>query len=97
LDTTGFSLLLWQREVLVAAVCGDHDGARENARRLASALRNDPDNLEICRQRFIKLKIPEAVAELTITAPVGTAKNAPAPAPTGALAPALKTAAPDKS
>jgi predicted Zn-dependent protease len=94
-ETGAFSLLLWQREIVAAAAGGAHDDARENARRLASALRNDPGNLEICRQRFIKLKIPEAVAELTLTTPVATATGAGAPL--GAPAPAMKAVVPDKS
>jgi predicted Zn-dependent protease len=76
-DAGNFSVLLWQREIVAAAACGDHDDAREDAQRVASALRRDPDGLEAIRQRFIKLKIPEAVAELTITPPAST--SAPAP------------------
>jgi predicted Zn-dependent protease len=96
-DAGNFSVLLWQREIVAAAACGDRDGARENARRVASALRRDPAGLEVIRQRFIQLKISDAVAELTVTTPVGTARNTPAPAPTGASASAVKTAVPDKS
>jgi tetratricopeptide (TPR) repeat protein len=86
-DSGTFPVLLWQREIVAAAACGDRDDARESARRVAAALRRDPDGLEVIRQRFIKLKIPDAVAELTIATPVAT--SAPAPV--------LKTAAPDKS
>jgi predicted Zn-dependent protease len=68
-DGGSFSVLLWQREIVAAAACGDHDSARESARRVASALRLDPEGLETIRQRFIRLKIPEAVAVLTVTAP----------------------------
>jgi predicted Zn-dependent protease len=68
-DTASFSVLLWQREIVAAAACGDHDSARDSARRVASALRLNPEGLESIRQRFIKLKIPEAVAVLTLTAP----------------------------
>ncbi len=68
-DAGNFSVLLWQREIVAAAACGDRDGARENARRVASALRRDPDGLEVIRQRFIKLQIPDAVAELTLNEP----------------------------
>jgi tetratricopeptide (TPR) repeat protein len=85
------SVLLWQREIVVAAACGDRDDARENARRVASALRRDPDGLEIIRQRFIQLKIPDAVAELTLAtnATVSASKSVPSPA--------LKAVVPDKS
>jgi tetratricopeptide (TPR) repeat protein len=78
-DAGNFSVLLWQREIVAAAACGDHDDAREDAQRVASALRRDPDGLEAIRQRFIKLKIPEAVAELTVTAPAATSAFAPVP------------------
>jgi len=86
-DSGNFSVLLWQREIVAAAACGDRDDARENARRVASALRRDPDGLEVIRQRFIKLKIPDAVAELTLTTP--SAKSA--------TVPALKPVTQDKS
>jgi predicted Zn-dependent protease len=66
---SSFSVLLWQREIVAAAACGDHDDARESARRVASALRRDPEGLESIRQRFIRMGIPEAVAELTVTSP----------------------------
>jgi Tfp pilus assembly protein PilF len=59
-----FLRLLRQRQVEVAAALGDHDGAREYARRLASALGSDPEGMETFRQRFAQEKIPEAVAEL---------------------------------
>jgi tetratricopeptide (TPR) repeat protein len=102
-DPGNFSVLLWQREIVAAAACGDRDGARENARRVAAALRRDPDGLEAIRQRFIKLKIPEAVAELTLTipesknslAPAGT--GGPASIPTSAPAPAATGVGPNKS
>jgi predicted Zn-dependent protease len=68
-DASRFALLLWQREIVAAAASGDPDTARESARRVASALRLDPEGLEIIRQHFIRLKIPEAVAELTGAAP----------------------------
>jgi predicted Zn-dependent protease len=58
--------LLWQRQVVVAAALGAHEDARETARRLATMLQRDPEQLEICRQRFLKLGIPEAVSELTV-------------------------------
>jgi predicted Zn-dependent protease len=96
-DAGNFSILLWQREIVAAAACGDRDDARENARRVASALRRDPDGLEVIRQHFIKLKIPEAVAELTLATPVATATGAGALSGAPAPAPALKAVAPDKS
>jgi hypothetical protein len=54
-------------------------------------LRRDPDGLEIIRQRFIQLKIPDAVAELTLAtnATVSASKSVPSPA--------LKAVVPDKS
>ena len=101
-DSGNFSVLLWQREIVVAAACGDRDDARESARRVASALRRDPDGLETIRQRFVKLGIKEAVAELTVTTPAAKSDAAsitpglPASA-AGATTPAMKTVAPDKS
>jgi predicted Zn-dependent protease len=80
-DSGNFSVLLWQREIVAAAACGDRDDARENARRVASALRRDPDGLEVIRQRFIKLKIPDAVAELTLTTPASMGAPAKAVVP----------------
>jgi tetratricopeptide (TPR) repeat protein len=59
-----FLRLLRQRQVEVAAALGDHDSAREYARRLASALGSDPEGMETFRLRFAQEKIPEAVAEL---------------------------------
>jgi len=94
-DSGNFSVLLWQREIVAAAACGDRDDARENARRVASALRRDPDGLEAIRQRFIQLKIPDAVAELTLTTPVAT--GAPASIAPGTTAPSAPAVAPDKS
>jgi hypothetical protein len=60
-----FLRLLRQRQVEMAAARGDHDGAREYARRLAAALGGDADAVEMLRRRFVQEKIPEAVAELT--------------------------------
>ncbi len=56
--------LLRQRQIEVAAARGDHDAAREYARRLAATLQKDPDGMEVVRRRFELEKIPEAVAEL---------------------------------
>ena len=64
---SSFMSTLRQRQIVVAAALNDHDGTREFARRLAAALRNDPDGLEVCRRRFIQLKIPDAAAELAST------------------------------
>jgi len=69
-DDSQFSLGLWQRQVVVATALGAHEDARETARRLATALERDPEKLELCRQRFIQLGIPEAVAELTSPSPI---------------------------
>jgi hypothetical protein len=66
-----FLALLRQRQIVVAAALGDHDGARELARRLASALRNDPDGLEVCRRRFVQQGITEAAAELASASVAG--------------------------
>ncbi len=62
--------LLWQREIVVASALGLHEEARETARRLATQVEHDPEQLEIIRERFVKLGIPEAVAEFTPRAPV---------------------------
>ena len=61
---SSFMSMLRQRQIVVAAALNDHDGTREFARRLAAALRNDPDALEVCRRRFAQLKIADAAAEL---------------------------------
>ena len=60
-----FLLQLRQRQVMVAAVLGEHETVRDYARRLASLLHGDPDGLEVCRRRFAQLGIAEAVAELS--------------------------------
>lgn len=60
-----FLRLLRQRQVEVAAARGDRDGAREYARRLASAFRSDPEGMETLRRRFLREGIAEAAAELT--------------------------------
>lgn len=59
-----FLRLLRQRQVEVAAARGDHEGAREYARRLAAVLHDDPIQTENLRRHFAQAKIPEAVAEL---------------------------------
>jgi tetratricopeptide (TPR) repeat protein len=68
-----FLRLLRQRQVEVAAARGDHDGARDFARRLAAVTRSDADALEVLRRRFAEKRITEAVAELTSSP--GTAKT----------------------
>ena len=57
--------LLWQRQVVVAAALGAHEDARETARRIATQLAGDPEQLQVIRERFARLGIPEAVSELT--------------------------------
>jgi len=73
----GFLVQLRQRQVIAAAATGDGTGVREYARRLGSIIGNNPEGLEICRRLFLKLNIPDAVAELTPR----VAKPAPAAAP----------------
>lgn len=63
-DVGSFSTLLRQRQVEVAAAGADRDGAREGAKRLASALHQDPDRLEFLRRRFELLGAMEAAAEM---------------------------------
>ena len=64
-----FLVGLRQRQVLMASAKGDHDAVRESARRLGSALANDQDTLQGIRERFTKLGLAEAVAELSGPAP----------------------------
>jgi tetratricopeptide (TPR) repeat protein len=78
--TGRFLILLLEREILAAAACDDHESIRDEARRLATALRLDPENLEAIRQRFAKLKISDAVAELTV-APSNAKAAAPKTGP----------------
>jgi hypothetical protein len=73
----GFMVQLRQRQVIAAAATGDSIGVREYARRLGSAIGNNSEGLEICRRIFLKLNIPDAVAELTPR----VAKPVPAAAP----------------
>lgn len=63
-DTGPFSTLLRQRQVEVAAASGDRDGSRESAKRLATALHQDPDRLEWLRRRFEQLGATDAAAEM---------------------------------
>ena len=67
-SNAAFMVQLRQRQVIAAAARGDHDAAREYARRLAATLHGDPDAVEGCRHVFQKIGIPEAVAELTARA-----------------------------
>jgi predicted Zn-dependent protease len=67
---TTFLRLLRLRQVEVAAALGDHDSAREYARRLAAVTRSNADALELLRRRFDQKGIAEAVAELA-AAPAG--------------------------
>lgn len=63
-DNTAFRVMLQQRQIVAASATGDRAGVRELARRLAAALRSDPEALEGVRRQFAKLGITEAVAEL---------------------------------
>jgi hypothetical protein len=69
----GFQRTLRRRQIEVAAARGDHDGAREYARRLMAVSGGDTDAIETFRRRFVKLGISEAVSELTRTS--GIAKT----------------------
>ena len=62
-------VLVRQRQVMAAAARGDHEGAREYARRLAVVLRADPELMENVRQRLVKLGVAEAAIELAAPAP----------------------------
>jgi len=73
----GFMVQLRQRQVIAAAATGDTSNVREFARRLGSVIGNNPEGLDICRRLFLKLDIPDAVAELT----PHVAKPVPAAAP----------------
>lgn len=64
-SNAGLLALLRQRQVAAAAAQGDHEAAREYARRLAAALGDDPDELSLRRRQFAQLGITEAVEELT--------------------------------
>ena len=64
-ESPAFMVQLRQRQVIVAAAVGDTDSVREFARRLATLLNREPDALEGCRRVFIRLGIPDAVAELS--------------------------------
>jgi hypothetical protein len=63
--TANFLVQLRQRQVLIANAQGNRDFVRESARRLGSVIANDQDTLQGVRQRFIKLGINDAVAELS--------------------------------
>jgi len=60
-----FAVQLRHRQVIAAAAVGDAGSVREYARRLGAVLSRDPDGLEVCRRLFRKLRINEAVAELS--------------------------------
>jgi tetratricopeptide (TPR) repeat protein len=64
-SSASFMIQLRQRQVITAAAAGDHDGAREHARRLAAVLHGDAEGIEACSRIFQKLGITEAVAELS--------------------------------
>jgi len=61
----GFVVQLRNRQIIASAGVGDPPAVREAARRLASALRNDGDAVEIYRRTFLKLGIADAAAELS--------------------------------
>jgi hypothetical protein len=60
-----YMVQLRQRQIIASAALGDATNIREYTRRLAALLGRDPDGLEVCRRLFRKLRIPEAVAELS--------------------------------
>ncbi len=60
-----FTVQLRNRQIIATAGLGDGPAVREAARRLAGALRNDGDAMELYRRTFQKLGITEAVAELS--------------------------------
>ncbi len=62
---SGFLVQLRNRQIIATAGVGDAPGVREAARRLAGALRNDGDALELYRRTFLKLGIVDAAAELS--------------------------------
>lgn len=70
-----FLLELNQRQVMTAAALGDHDAARDFARRVALTLRDNPRGREQVRRHFSALGIAEAAAELA--EPVEKAAKAP--------------------
>ena len=66
---TALMIPLRQRQVIVAAALNDPDNVREYARRLAAALRSNPEALEGARRNFQKMGIADAVTELSGRAP----------------------------
>lgn len=60
-----FLLQLRQRQIIAAGALGQTAAVHDLTRRLGSLLGNDPDGLEIYRRLFLRLKLPDAVAELT--------------------------------
>ncbi len=63
-DRGPLTVLLWQRQAEVASALGAVDDARDFARRLGSALSQEPDRLLLLRRRFEHLGYKEAAAEL---------------------------------
>ena len=61
---TALLIQLRQRQVIAAAALNDPDNVREFARRLAAALRSNPEALEQARRNFSKMGITGAVTEL---------------------------------
>ncbi|HEY9156143.1 MAG TPA: hypothetical protein VIM69_13490 [Opitutaceae bacterium] len=71
-DQGPLALLLWQRQVEVASALGLDDDAREAARRLGTALSQDPDRLRMVRRRFERMGLKAASVELERMARAGT-------------------------
>jgi tetratricopeptide (TPR) repeat protein len=71
-DRGPLALLLWQRQVEVASALGLDDDAREAARRLGTALSQDPDRLRMIRRRFDRMGLKDASTELERMARAGT-------------------------
>lgn len=64
---------LRQRQVIMAAALHDPDNVREYARRLAAALRSNPEALEAARRNFQRMGIAGAVTELSSRTPAAPA------------------------
>ncbi len=62
---TPFQLQVRQRTIAAAAAANDREAVRENARRLATLLRNDTDTLQLYRQHYLSIGLTDAVAELS--------------------------------
>ncbi len=60
-----FLIQLRQRQIIAAGALGQTAAVHDFARRLGALLGNDPDGLENYRRLFLRLNLPDAVAELT--------------------------------